>query len=201
MSSITQEALPDDDVFNYVDPKYSKHLLVERQNALLLEREPVIRYEGTGEFLYLWHVTQKRVPTSDVWGPIIAKRRAKSEDLIGSSAELAALLREITNLAFEDEQDEFGPIRPTYHAFKNCMRLVLELAESGRLSKPSDITTDHNGDIRVSWARGDREAELVCPSEGPPYIYYSSKETYGVPDGDLTIDTIIERVRWAMDGK
>jgi hypothetical protein len=118
------------------------------------------------------------------------------DTVVSSSRELAEILCEINDFAFEGEEDQFGPIRPTYHALKHCMKLMLELAADAKLVRPSDITTDHNGDIRISWASGTNEAELVCPSEGQPYIYYSSDQTYGT-ETDVTVDRIAQRVRWA----
>jgi len=56
---------------------------------------------------------------------------------------------------------------------------LIELAATDFLPRPSDITTDHNGDIRISWASGGKEAELVCPFNGSPYVYFSSTEGYG----------------------
>lgn len=217
MSSNTQDTLTDDDVFNYINPKYSERVVIERQSALLASKENALWAGSLWGDYELHHVAgyniknemarprlmwqKKLLAREGPWAVIFGKHRSKIHDSIELSAELAAILLEITNLAFEEEEDQFGLIRPSYDAFRNCMKLVLELAENGQLFKPSDISVDHNGDIRISWAGGGRQAELVCPSQGEPYVYYSSGETFGIPDGELTIDVIIEKVRWAMDGK
>jgi len=212
MSLIAHEDATDD-VFNYTDPDYAHRITsriplspvffserVEYCDPTETQNQLAVRYEPSYKQFELW---QAKTGTSQIstiiWDRLLATLKTKADDeLVGSSTELAEILREINDLAFEDEEDKFGPIRPTYHALKHCMRLVLELAAGARLVKPSDITTDHNGDIRISWARGTNEAELVCPSEGRPYIYYSSDQTYGT-EIDATIDRIAQRVRWAMD--
>jgi len=110
------------------------------------------------------------------------------------------ILRAVTELAFEEEEDQFGLVRPSYHGYKHCLRLLIELLAMDSLLKPSDITTDNNGDIRISWANGGKEAELICPFQGLPYVYFSSAQGHGT-EAAVIADKIAERSRWAMDGK
>ena len=124
------------------------------------------------------------------------------ENDITTAEELSGILTEINNFAFDIEEDEFGIIRPSYHAQKHCIRIMLELANQGRLLRPSDISTDHNGAIRISWTSEGRETELICPSEEKqqPYIYFSTSDSFGT-ESDLTTDKIVRRIQWALDGK
>jgi hypothetical protein len=206
-----------EDVFNYVNPDYLKRLTESPECAAdlsdgmdtwvdlvisnpakhRLPRRAEFTYEGPEQVFVAW---QLKAPALAAWPSVLlAPRTATEEALVGSPSELATILAKINDLAFEDEQDQFGPIRPTYDALKNCLRWILELAAGGRLLQPSDITTDHNGDIRISWTKGNREAELVSPSDGQSYLYFSSKETYGT-DAELTADKISEGMRWALEG-
>ena len=217
MPLITEDST--EDVFNYVNSDYLKRIaenseciadlgegidrsfdLTPRNHARhRFPRSAEFTYEGSEQAFLVWQL-KANVRALAAWPNfLLDPRRATEEALVGSPSELAAVLAKINDLAFEDEQDQFGPLRPTYDALKNCLRLILQLAAEGRLLHPSDITTDHNGDIRISWAKGDREAELVSPSEGQPYLFFSSKEAYGT-DADLTTDKISERIRWSLEG-
>ena len=118
---------------------------------------------------------------------------------LGSASELAEVLAGINDLAFQPEEDEYGLVRPSLHAYKHCMRILLSLALESGLVRPSDIGCDRNGAIRISWAADHREAELICPSEETemPYLYYSSSEAYG-GESELTPDVLLRRIRWAV---
>ena len=124
------------------------------------------------------------------------------ESFVATATELADVLAEISNLAFQVEEDEYGLVRPSYHAFKHCLRLVLTLTQRGVLVKPSSVSTDPNGAIRVVWASDDREAELVCPSEKSeaPYIYSSSSDKYEI-EGDSGPEALMRRIRWVIGGE
>jgi hypothetical protein len=127
---------------------------------------------------------------------------ATDDTLIASVDELGEVLSTVNDLAFQVEEDEYGLVRPSYHAHRYCMRILLAMAQSSEFIKPSDIGTDRNGAIRIAWTREGREAELVCPSEDAelPYVYYSSKDSYGT-DTEITPEVLISRIRWAKDGK
>ena len=124
------------------------------------------------------------------------------EALIGSVSELGDVLSTVNDLAFQVEEDEFGLVRPSYHAHRQCLRVLLALAQKSEFIKPSEIGTDRNGDIRISWAGEGREIELVCPSEEAesPYIYFSSAETYGT-ETDISADGLLSKIRWARGGE
>jgi hypothetical protein len=137
-------------------------------------------------------------------GPITDIAVNMTRAMVGYTG-LVDILRRINDLAFEDKEDSFGPIRPSFVAFGRCIKLILELASIGGLLEPSDIGTDHNGDIRISWKKEDREAELVFPFDDQPlqdtliyyYVYYSSNKTYGI-EGNPTALKLSEWIQWAM---
>jgi hypothetical protein len=75
--------------------------------------------------------------------------------LVAAAPELAEFLNDINNLAFQGESDEFGLVRPGLHAFRECLKSIPSLARELELLRPSEITTDRNGDIRITWAAQD----------------------------------------------
>jgi hypothetical protein len=129
-------------------------------------------------------------------------KSTRDDVLVATAPELAEVLNDINNLAFQDESDEFGLLRPSLQAFRECLKSILSLARELELLRPSEITTDRNGDIRITWAAEDREAELVFPSDenSPPYLYHSSSTSY---DTELNINprSIGKLIRWALDGR
>jgi hypothetical protein len=128
--------------------------------------------------------------------------REKTDALVGTPSELAEILEGINKLAFQEESDEFGLLRPSFHAFRECLKHVLSIVRHGGLLRPSEISTDRNGDIRVTWTAEDREAELVFPSDenSPPYLYHSSPTSYET-EFDLSPRVVGKIVRWAIDGQ
>lgn len=124
------------------------------------------------------------------------------ESSVATAADLAEVLQEINNLAFLEESDEFGLLRPSYHALRICIKTILDLVVDDELQRPSDISTDRNGDIRIAWAVDGREAELVFPSDERerPYLYYSSPSSYGI-EADLSSPTISRRINWALQSR
>jgi hypothetical protein len=122
-------------------------------------------------------------------------------EAVSTVPELARVLKEINDLAFQAEGDDFGLLRPSFHALTRCMKTVLDMARDGEMLSPSDIGTDRNGDIRISWGVEDRETELVFPSDErhEPYIYYSSPTSYGT-ETEISPSSISKRVYWALRG-
>jgi hypothetical protein len=127
---------------------------------------------------------------------------AANDPSVVTVSELAELLTEINNLAFQEESDEFGLLRPSYHGLTCCLKAILALARESELIRPTDVDTDRNGDIRIRWAAGEREAELIFPSaeDEQPYLYHSSSPSYGT-ETDLSAKTVSKRVRWVISGR
>jgi hypothetical protein len=122
-------------------------------------------------------------------------------ETVSTAPQLASVLAEINDLAFQAVGDDFGLLRPSFRALTACMKAILDLARDGELIRPSDISTDRNGDIRISWAADDRETELVFPSDDQhePYIYYSSASSFGT-EKEINPPSISKRVYWALRG-
>lgn len=125
------------------------------------------------------------------------------EDLLVAGQNLIDLLDELNDLAYDAVEDDHGLIRPSYYSIKHAMRFLLRLARKSALLRPNNITTDNNGDIHISWGKGDRELDLICPYEESeqPYLYYSSggPKEFGV-DANTDIAHMARRIRWAVLG-
>ena len=72
--------------------------------------------------------------------PIHGKRRvfwsSSTEDefeTVSTAPELAKVLAEINDLAFQAEGDAFGLLRPSFRAYSACMKAILDLARDGEL--------------------------------------------------------------------
>ncbi len=154
MPLISCENLSDDSRFNYTDPSYARKvrekvgITPEFLTCSSRVEGPMINkivYEPRHSELPKWKLAllRKSTPRED-WDILAPFQSAKIQenDAVESSSGLAAVLLQIKSSAFEPEEDQFGPVRPTYLAFKTCMKLVLELAGSGKLIQPSDISVD-----------------------------------------------------------
>lgn len=128
-------------------------------------------------------------------------RMRRDENLVASAADLADLFAKINNLAFAPEEDQYGLVRPSQHAFKWCFSLLAEIVQrSGTMRAPSDVAADRNADIRISWRLGGRLAELVCPSDQAedPYIYHSSEQEFAIAER-VTAEQLSGWIRWATE--
>jgi hypothetical protein len=127
---------------------------------------------------------------------------SRKDTRIVTPAEIVDLLRQINDLAFQGEGDEFGLLRPSIFAFRACNSLILDLISDGYPPAPSDIGVDRNGDIRITWTSKDREAELVFPSEQSlsHYLYYSSPDSYGT-EMRVTKAGALKWINWVMAAK
>ena len=112
--------------------------------------------------------------------------------------EFAAIVK-LVSLLSRDEKDEFGLVRPSLNAFKDCLGILLELARVNGTEQPMEIGTDRDGAIRVSWTSDQRECELVFPFDETeaPYLYYSSPDDYGI-ERDLSPPAVKRRIQWAV---
>lgn len=144
-----------------------------------------------------------RLTVPNVPVPALAKSSSLSdESAVSTASELAEVLAQINDLAFEQERDDLGLLRPSYRALTVCMKVMLDLARDGQLLRPSDIGIDRNGDIRISWAADGRETELVFPSDDQqePYLYYSTPDSYGT-ETELSPPSVSKRIHWALRGQ
>jgi hypothetical protein len=112
--------------------------------------------------------------------------RPEVEWLMPKESPITALLSDLRDLmkeGGEDEEDEYGALRPTSHAFRTALNLIIEASFLLMDGYPFGCaSTDSEGGIRIEWFKTTGEIRLVIPAskEKEPYIYYEFGEKYGV---------------------
>ena len=147
-------------------------------------------------------ITEERQANARLMSDRIAEQTGESNwcvdpfesNKILSAVEVAKVLEEVNGLCAM-EREGGGAILPSVKAMNRCMDILLKLIKQKGLLPPSDVVTDVNGDIRISWRRGLKEVELVSPSDDEPaYLYFSLGDNYGVSP-DANSEALIERLR------
>jgi hypothetical protein len=116
---------------------------------------------------------------------------------LGRSPGLTLTLKRLVALLEGEEEDEYGILKPTDHAFKTAMNLLLESNSliSNDFPKAS-ASTDHQGGIRLAWTSSDAESEicLFCPASADATVdvYYALNTEEGVED----VDSAKTLVKW-----
>ena len=109
--------------------------------------------------------------------------------LMPKESPMSALLSDLRDLMKEGGEneecgeDEYGALRPTIHAFRTALNLIIEASFLLMDGYPFGCaSTDSEGGIRVEWFTTKGEIRLVIPAskEKEPYIYYEFGEKYGV---------------------
>lgn len=121
----------------------------------------------------------------------------KPEGVIGMTR-YGQIEGKLRSLLKAPEFDDFGPVRPSVYAFALSRKLLFGLAVVGDLIPvPEDMSTDHDGFLRISWRNADKFLELVIPRDGTerPYLYRSNGPEYGI-DPDASSDALKERLHW-----
>jgi hypothetical protein len=112
--------------------------------------------------------------------------RPEVEWLMPKESPITALLSDLRDLmkeGGEDEEDEYGVLRPTGYAFRTALNLIIEASFLLIDGYPFGCaSTDSEGGIRIEWFKTTGEIRLVIPAskEKEPYIYYEFGEKYGV---------------------
>lgn len=96
-----------------------------------------------------------------------------------------------------EEDDEYGPARPTDFAYRSAISLMRRAASLLALFPTGSACTDGVAGIRVTWRNRTREIRLVlAPTpQGRSYLYVQVGEQYQITE-DITEDRIAARLRW-----
>ena len=159
----------------------------------LLDLEPQI----TGTFLG----TNTAVPEA----PLQRQARFAPFDNIASDqvteadTSAAVLLARLRALLRQEDSDEFGVLKPTDYAFDLATGLVQEASTLGPTMPKGSVATDSQGGVRITWFRGDREVELVCPAgpDSSPYIYHEAGSDYALHE-DASGRALASWLRWLV---
>lgn len=106
----------------------------------------------------------------------------------------------LIELLQEEDEDEYGILKPTIYAFDKAWNLVLAASQLMKNSfKRASISTDSEGGIRLTWTKQQPEAEvrLICPKEPNKqiYLYHEKDSQYGVVK-DVSGFTLASWLQW-----
>lgn len=106
----------------------------------------------------------------------------------------------LIELLQEEDEDEYGVLKPTTHAFNTAWVLVSGASELLKKSFPkASASTDDKGGVRLTWTRlePEREIRLVCPSDKSKktYLYHESSNKHGIIE-DVTALTLAGWLQW-----
>jgi len=104
----------------------------------------------------------------------------------------------IENLRIAPPDDELGQIRPSDDAISFALQRLFALCATTTVPVPDDVSTDHDGAIRVEWRRNGKFVEFVIPSSAPaqPFIYHSHGTDFGLTHN---ISDLRQRLKWFRD--
>ncbi|MEH2407115.1 hypothetical protein [Nostoc sp.] len=85
----------------------------------------------------------------------------------------------------EDEEDEYGIVRPTVYAFDKAWSIIIEASQFLKDSfRKASVSTDDEGGIRLTWTKLEPEAEvrLICPCDHSKevYLYHEKDSEYNI---------------------
>ena len=101
---------------------------------------------------------------------------------------LSPIVGQLVELWQEPEEDEYGRLRPTQHAFDRSVDLLVDAAiEANRQQRriPSGCaSTDSEGGVRIEWIRPTASVHLVVPAEKArvAYVYHQVGNDYATED-------------------
>ena len=103
-----------------------------------------------------------------------------------TSAPDSLLLARLDALLEEEEEDSYGRLRPTPEAFRSAHRILQSAeAEYGAPLPAGSVSTDSKGGIRITWIKGTKELQLICPADSnTAHLYYERRQSdYGMKHG------------------
>lgn len=105
---------------------------------------------------------------------------------------LSAIMRELNELREGPENDGYGTLRPTRHAYRVTCELLVDAAiaaaKENRQIPAGCVSTDSQGGVRIEWVREQRSVHLVVPSseEDDGYIYHEVGADYGTEEASAS---------------
>lgn len=114
------------------------------------------------------------------------------------NSNLNAMLSELQDLMQEDDDDEYGVLRPTSHALFQSVQIFFNISSRIQQDLPyGAISSDYSGGIRIEWYGRNKEVRLVIPStnEQKPYIYYENESSYNI-DNSISPESIVRWFNW-----
>ncbi len=115
---------------------------------------------------------------------------------------LEIVLRDLLSLRSLEEEDEYGPLRPSDHAFTVATKIITDLLVAvrtdgyGYMPRPQ-VVPDGEGGIRFLWHQEQRQIRVGIPagSDGRFYLYHEVKNEHGVVN-EPTVNALLHWLRW-----
>lgn len=109
------------------------------------------------------------------------------------------VVRQLVDLWKEPEEDDYGRLRPTQHAFDQSVHLLVDAAieaNPDRVIPAGCVSTDSEGGVRIEWVRPTASVHLVVPAvaECVAYIYHEVGNDYATEDA--TPERLAYWLRW-----
>jgi hypothetical protein len=100
----------------------------------------------------------------------------------------------------EEEEDDYGILRPTSYAFNNTWNLLENVSKILETEFPKAwASTDENGGIRLTWSNVESNAgiSLMCGAspEDQTYIYHEHGDIYGVVK-EVSVFSLAYWIKW-----
>lgn len=101
---------------------------------------------------------------------------------------LSPIMGQLVELWREPEEDEYGRLRPTQHAFDRSVNLLVDAAIEANYQQRQIPTgcasTDSEGGVRIEWIRPTASVHLVVPAarERVAYVYHQVGNDYATED-------------------
>ncbi len=119
-------------------------------------------------------------------------------------------IRQICDLMISNEEDEYGPLRPTEIAYSTAIVVLgkasLDLTQmvnqrDGLFPFPRGaVTTDEWGGLRIEWVCGDAVVHLLVPAfvDGGPQVYHEvgKDSASGRKLADWLCELITKKTTW-----
>lgn len=131
----------------------------------------------------------------------IAKETVYDRSSKNSSSGFTITLKRLVELyESEDDEDEYGLLKPSDYAFKTAVTLVLEAHSVMGINFPkASACTDHQGAISLTWKsiQPARKVRLFCPftDEQLIRIYHRQDDEHG-SQNVISVATLVDRLQW-----
>ncbi len=103
-------------------------------------------------------------------------------------------MNELANLRRGLDEDDYGRLRPTQHAFDRSVDLLVDANRQCPIPAGC-VSTDSEGGVRIEWIRPTASVHLVVPAKENrvPYVYHEVDAEYATEDA--TPELLADRIR------
>jgi hypothetical protein len=118
--------------------------------------------------------------------------------LLETHPAIGAIISDLAELIEENEEDDYGILRPTHYAVRTTSQLILNSGLQSRKRIPyAAVTSDDAGGVRIEWYWHNRELRLIVPAskDGQSYIYHEGDGAHNI-DRRVSANTLARWLDW-----